>query len=183
MSAALPPLKPAPLGASGRRPSPCQVRARSVECRKTLTTNDKQRQTSGQVRADIEPVTRAFATAARALTRRRTGVRAPQRPPAMTTFSGDVTHPGRAGRPSPSEVRGRFEMLRAFASRRGDDSRRDTCQRVRKHRSFLAVGWFGSRRGASNELARETVLNAQREAGIFGDGFVDGDAAVACEGG
>ena len=34
-----------------------------------------------------------------------------------------------------------------------------------------------------SELAREAVPDAQREAGIFGDGFVDGDAAVACEGG
>jgi hypothetical protein len=54
------------------------------------------------MRAGFDPVTRAVATAVRALTRRRTGVRAPQRPPAQTTFSGDVTCPERAGLSSKS---------------------------------------------------------------------------------
>ena len=44
MSAALPPLKSAPLGASGRRPSPCQVRGTSKNV-------DNQRQTTTNVRA------------------------------------------------------------------------------------------------------------------------------------
>ena len=47
---------------------PAQVRARSVECRKTLRTNDNQRQASAQVRAAFEPVTRDFASRRTALT-------------------------------------------------------------------------------------------------------------------
>ena len=42
---------------------PFQVRTKSVECRKTLRNNDKRRKTSGQVRPEIELLTRAFAGA------------------------------------------------------------------------------------------------------------------------
>ncbi len=48
---------------------------------RTLRTNDKRRQTSEQVRADNEPVTRDFVSGGTALTRREPGVRVPQRPP------------------------------------------------------------------------------------------------------
>jgi hypothetical protein len=47
-----------------------QVRGKSVECRKMLRTDDNQRQASGLVGEAFEPVTRFFATAARALTSR-----------------------------------------------------------------------------------------------------------------
>ena len=69
-----------PLCVQEGRVNASQVRPKSVECRKTLTTNDERRQVSGQVSANVEAVTRGFAGVRTALTRRKAGVRVPQRP-------------------------------------------------------------------------------------------------------
>jgi hypothetical protein len=56
---------PNPPNSPGREPfaGAAQVRAKSVEWRETLRTNDKQPQTSVLVRVGFEPVTSTFAGA------------------------------------------------------------------------------------------------------------------------
>ena len=125
-------------------PSPCNVEKRC----KTTTTK---RQTSALVGAAFEPVTRALATALRALTRRRTGVRAPQRPPPQTTFSGRVT---RAWRTFVSAGSVRVRALRSPPSKAADGQ---SCGRVGS--PLQGDGNCGPNRG----LAAVFVLVAARD--------------------
>jgi hypothetical protein len=74
-----------------------------------------------------------------ALTRRRSQVRGLQRPPAKTTFSGDVAHAARAVL-SYKSVRSpcAFQMLQR--SPLGGESRRESCREVRTDNPALAEG-------------------------------------------